>query len=497
MKCNRRLLILLFAAALLFSNLVFSQQFSYKDSVDITQANSAVEGDDGSIYLSGYYAKSYADTVVAMVWKLDQSGNLLTKKTLKCDAGVVHCGFVREMPNGDRVLMSYLSGDSTYPMFSAIGVLHDNLDWEPSGFVKEKGRVVAVMRSLESVSNKNVLLSVQLDLNSNKWGYKAYELSGNYQPIDSGKFYPIHSEYPELGYNPTTNDGRQVYFVSKIDTGGFSMVEGLMKIDTNLNCDTLMTYPSYLTFEDDYVSSYLGNVVYTPAGLMVSMVTRKANWDPEVGDRDSYVLHRLDTNYKKVEELTFRESIPEEKENGQLAVDFAGNLILAAEDSINAWYSSDGRNRMEIIKLDPQRNLIFEKEVNLGFRIVIHNVVPTKDGGFLVMGGATDVGKTFFHAFVVKFDENGSISGVSGLAPEDPLVNIYPNPASEFLNLKSTKEFESVSIINDQGQQVYGSSVIGQSLTIKTQTWPTGAYFVIAKFKEGFSTKKIVITTRK
>lgn len=81
---------------------------------------------------------------------------------------------------------------------------------------------------------------------------------------------------------------------------------------------------------------------------------------------------------------------------------------------------------------------------------------------------------------------------------ENDVVNIYPNPAKDFVNidLKELKDVAtSILILNIQGQQIYSSNILSseQIINLPLQNVSTGIYFVQIHTLNGIVTQKIII----
>ena len=74
----------------------------------------------------------------------------------------------------------------------------------------------------------------------------------------------------------------------------------------------------------------------------------------------------------------------------------------------------------------------------------------------------------------------------------DNSVLIYPNPASEQLNVKLSAVFEQLEITNLLGQVIYTTTVTEQEFTINVNDCRSGVYFIRLSGKQGVATKKFI-----
>jgi polyhydroxybutyrate depolymerase len=86
--------------------------------------------------------------------------------------------------------------------------------------------------------------------------------------------------------------------------------------------------------------------------------------------------------------------------------------------------------------------------------------------------------------FFLKYDINGKIgcipTAVNDIATEGPDVNMFPNPAGNFLTLRwnDSEEVTSIRIKDILGKEVLRVQVNGQNpITISTQKLNKGIYF--------------------
>ncbi|MBI9037154.1 MAG: T9SS type A sorting domain-containing protein [Bacteroidales bacterium] len=72
-------------------------------------------------------------------------------------------------------------------------------------------------------------------------------------------------------------------------------------------------------------------------------------------------------------------------------------------------------------------------------------------------------------------------------------LKIYPNPATEEINIISDNKIESIRIINFFGQNIYEDFVNNNNVNIKTSEYNAGIYFIIIKTEKEILTKKLTI----
>ncbi len=86
-----------------------------------------------------------------------------------------------------------------------------------------------------------------------------------------------------------------------------------------------------------------------------------------------------------------------------------------------------------------------------------------------------------------------SINYISDISKTNNL-NIYPNPAKDYINIKFTdKSQKEISIINETGQVIFKKECFETETKIKTSSFNSGIYFIIVKNKNKIGTSKFII----
>jgi hypothetical protein len=80
-----------------------------------------------------------------------------------------------------------------------------------------------------------------------------------------------------------------------------------------------------------------------------------------------------------------------------------------------------------------------------------------------------------------------------GISENEAIVKVYPNPATEILNIETSINFSQVSILTLLGQEVYTYSARGNKLKILTKGLEPGVYVLKITSGSSCSTKKITV----
>ena len=78
--------------------------------------------------------------------------------------------------------------------------------------------------------------------------------------------------------------------------------------------------------------------------------------------------------------------------------------------------------------------------------------------------------------FFTNIQEDCNLSGLDGIA-DNNLINIYPNPATDFINVSHQG---NVTITNSLGQTIYNAYLVNDNNKINIRNWDNGVYFIKA-----------------
>ena len=77
----------------------------------------------------------------------------------------------------------------------------------------------------------------------------------------------------------------------------------------------------------------------------------------------------------------------------------------------------------------------------------------------------------------------------------DGMTSLYPNPATDRVNITSTQSIDRITIVNYVGQVVYDSEVNAErSVVLNTSDYEAGMYIVRIKTENGVVTKRMTIS---
>jgi len=96
-------------------------------------------------------------------------------------------------------------------------------------------------------------------------------------------------------------------------------------------------------------------------------------------------------------------------------------------------------------------------------------------------------------AFVFMIDDV-MVESITGIEENELCsISIYPNPATNLVNIESEDIINSIQIINYTGQLIYTQHTSGNTVQVNTNDFPSGVYFVNINTSEGITTQKLLI----
>jgi len=111
---------------------------------------------------------------------------------------------------------------------------------------------------------------------------------------------------------------------------------------------------------------------------------------------------------------------------------------------------------------------------------------------------------TYDYTVTAVYDEGESVPagpvevtiyGVSVNEPGQQAIQVYPNPTSGFINLKSDDQITGIELVSFSGKKVYSNlNVNNTTARVNVSTYPSGIYLVKVTTAQGVSTVKITVT---
>jgi hypothetical protein len=136
----------------------------------------------------------------------------------------------------------------------------------------------------------------------------------------------------------------------------------------------------------------------------------------------------------------------------------------------------------------------------LGYNIYRNNekINPAIVSNLFYEDSLTNPSQYFYHITAVYPECEASSDTISLLITNLPEkenrgINIFPNPATNFVNIKSQSSISQISIINNFGQMVFEAENPGETIWVNTSNFPKGVYVVRIHTTKGICFKKLII----
>lgn len=105
---------------------------------------------------------------------------------------------------------------------------------------------------------------------------------------------------------------------------------------------------------------------------------------------------------------------------------------------------------------------------------------------------ATTNGTPYFFMDDIEYTYGPTV-GIGEIEVKPQTTRIFPNPATDVLNISSENELTQVRIINHLGQTVFNSNITGNNFSLNTSGIQGGLYFVEITTFAGVTTQKLII----
>jgi hypothetical protein len=270
-----------------------------------------------------------------------------------------------------------------------------------------------------------------------------------------------------LGWTRSFGNGERDFYLVKIDSIGNEQ-----------------WYETYGTFRDELGNSIIllsdGNYLLTGSGSQSSGVGSQGKIYKITSEGNliwskNYIY---DSNSGNNLHKTF------ELENGDLV------SVGMTHGSSDAGY---------LIKTNSLGEVIWQREYDYDDNTdLFYTMLPTSDGGFLLGGQAKHEFPLTQDAWLLKVDSMGCTypNCTVGIEEENKkvLVDVYPNPTNEILNieLQENKDYH-LTIADLQGKIIYQTTLTRQKSTVNVSGFADGIYLLTLQNEEQRTTVKVVV----
>ena len=173
-----------------------------------------------------------------------------------------------------------------------------------------------------------------------------------------------------------------------------------------------------------------------------------------------------------------------------------GNSIRQTSDGgyIVAGYTGYSTSDVYLIKTDNFGDTLWTRTYGTDSGDEYGNDVQlTMDDGFVITGYAVDPATSRNKVYIVKTDEQGLIVGITDNIYILNKIQLYPNPATDFVNIKSDIHINIVKIYNIAGEVIANEKANSKSYLLNTSRFKAGIYLFQIETDKGMINKRLIL----
>jgi len=136
-----------------------------------------------------------------------------------------------------------------------------------------------------------------------------------------------------------------------------------------------------------------------------------------------------------------------------------------------------------LVRTDSQGTVLWQREYDYNSNTdLFYTLIATSDGGFLLGGQAKHDWPLTQDAWLLKVDSVGCtyadcLVGVDELGSSKVVADVWPNPASQFINIEWQRSGAAeISLLDMTGKEVLRQQSHGQREVIEVSHMPSGLY---------------------
>ncbi len=169
--------------------------------------------------------------------------------------------------------------------------------------------------------------------------------------------------------------------------------------------------------------------------------------------------------------------------NNSFVVNNNGNYFIGATLNLDMFFPDQG---LLVAKVDSNLNTIWQKHIACTTETIrLMNILPTDDGGVLLLywEQASLAGAQLMNSKLMKIGPNGEVTSIIdlGIQTSKQAVTIYPNPATNIINIalkNQNQQISQLSIIDIQGRVVQQEMLNDKQTKIDVSLLPKGVYII-------------------
>lgn len=305
-------------------------------------------------------------------------------------------------------------------------------------------------------------------------GYpQPYEMAGNTVSWDFTDLKPFETRTQQIGFSinspthPTfpVYDGDVLTFTSSIFpiTGDDTPDNNVFTLQKQANSGTGSGTP------------LVPNDIMVAEGSLITLA--------QASDFLHYTIRFQNTGTSVAHKIVIRNALEDDLDPGTIEIIGASHTFKPALDSKTLEFTFDN------IDLPPMAN---DDEASYGY--VTYKIKPTTGVG---IGSVIENNAEIYYDANFPVTTNTAVTTISALGTKGfasgKLLQVYPNPASDVLNVNSgTARIKSIAILNHLGQTVQVLQHVGQTNKIDVNALANGLYLIRVNTDSGEETQKFI-----
>jgi hypothetical protein len=168
-------------------------------------------------------------------------------------------------------------------------------------------------------------------------------------------------------------------------------------------------------------------------------------------------------------------------------------IFYGYTDNLTSNYYSQFQSSFTLCKMDLLGNVLYKKEIFDSIHYVtLFGIHTTRDGGCLLNGDSYNYTEGNYEKdiFIVKVDSSGQVTWTHSITAISTKVNLFPNPASDQLNIALSDENEIIEFIQIhdlQGRTVLQQETKSYFIKLNIKYLPSGVYLLSGFTQSGKS----------
>jgi hypothetical protein len=157
---------------------------------------------------------------------------------------------------------------------------------------------------------------------------------------------------------------------------------------------------------------------------------------------------------------------------------------------------ASGLQSLYLVRTGPSGDTLWTRRFGAPPLSAGYSVRETDGGGFVIAGATNSIGGNLYDVYVVRTDDNGTVTGSPDAASPVAPLTVWPNPASGFVTIKFASPPAFMDLTDLQGRVLLTRSreaLSGATITLDLRGFPPGLFILRAGTLQTVFTEKILL----